>query len=70
MIFKVFYQPTKTEIPLRENTSSLFLEADSIIEAREKLASTPYNIEYIEEVSPAQLADEKENNPDFEIMEF
>lgn len=70
MIFKVLYQPTKVQTPLRENTLSLYLEADSLIEAREKLASTPYNIEYIEEVSPAQLADEQENNPDFEIQEL
>ncbi len=29
MVFKVYYQPTKKINPRRENTESLYLEADS-----------------------------------------
>ena len=49
----------------------MFLEAESIIEAREKLANnTPYNIELVQEISGAHLEYEQENNPDFKIVEF
>ena len=34
MIFKVYYQPSKKINPRRENTLSLYLEADSEPEAR------------------------------------
>lgn len=71
MIFKATYQETKTQVPLRENTKSLYIEADSLAEARAKFdANTPYNIEYLQELTPAHLADEQEHNPDFKIMEF
>lgn len=71
MIFKVIYQESKLQIPNREKTQSLFLEADSIIEAREKLANnTPYNIELVHEISGAHLEYERENNPDFNVVEY
>ena len=71
MIFKVIYQESKNQIPNREKTQSMFLEAESIIEAREKLANnTPYTIELVQEISGAHLEYEQENNPDFKIVEF
>ncbi|MGO4929069.1 DNA-directed RNA polymerase subunit epsilon [Fundicoccus sp. Sow4_D5] len=71
MIFKVIYQESKLQIPNREKTKSMFLEADSLIEAREKLANnTPYNIELVQEVSGAHLEYERENNPDFNVVEY
>lgn len=71
MIYKATYQETKAQVPLRENTKSLYIEADNIVEARAKFdAHTPYNIEYLQELSEAHLADERESNPDFKIMEF
>lgn len=71
MIFKVIYQESKNQIPNREKTQSMFLQAESIIEAREKLANnTPYNIELVQEISGAHLEYEQENNPDFKIVEF
>lgn len=70
MIFKATYQETKTQVPLRENTKALFIEANSKEEARAKLANTPYNIEYLQELSDAHLEYERENNPDFKIVEF
>lgn len=47
MIYKVFYQPTKDEIPVRENTDVLYLEAESEKEVRMLLKDRPYNIEFI-----------------------
>lgn len=71
MIFKVIYQESKLQIPNREKTKAMFLEADSLIEAREKLANnTPYNIELVQEVSGAHLEYERENNPDFNVVEY
>lgn len=71
MIFKVTYQDNQIQIPTRENTKSLYISADNKVEAREKLAKhTPYNIEFLQEISGAHLEYEQENNPDFEILEF
>lgn len=71
MIFKVIYQESKLQIPNREKTQAMFLEADSLIEAREKLANnTPYNIELVQEISGAHLEYERENNPDFKVVEY
>ncbi|MBD3948622.1 DUF1447 family protein [Tuanshanicoccus lijuaniae] len=71
MIFKATYQETKTQVPLRENTKSLYIKADSKVEAREKFdQNTPYSIEYLQEISEAHLEYEREHNPDFEILEF
>ncbi|MDE6376951.1 DNA-directed RNA polymerase subunit epsilon [uncultured Ligilactobacillus sp.] len=70
MIFKVYYQPTKKINPRRENTESLYLEADSEPEARVLVESnTKYNVEFIEELSDAALEYEKES-PAFKLTEF
>ena len=29
MIFKVYYQETKTQVPVRENTKTIFVEGES-----------------------------------------
>ena len=71
MIFKVMYQPNTTQVPTRENTRTLYLEAKDQIEARALIAEhTPYNVEYIQELSSAHLDYERENNPDFALTEF
>ena len=70
MVFKVYYQPTKKINPRRANTESLYLEADSEPEARVLVESnTEYNVEFIEELSDAALAYEKES-PAFKLTEF
>ena len=70
MIFKVYYQPTKKINPRRENTLSLYLEADSEPEARVLVESnTEYNVEFIEELSDADLAYENEDQA-FKLTEF
>lgn len=69
MIFKVFYQESKNEAPRREDTKSLYVEADNMSEVREYLSNnTPYMIEYITEISGEFLEYEKEHNPDFEVV--
>jgi DNA-dependent RNA polymerase auxiliary subunit epsilon len=48
MIYKVYYQENVLEVPVRENTKSLFVEADSERTVRKKLSNRGYNIEYIQ----------------------
>lgn len=70
MLFKVTYQPNKFDVPTRETTLSLYLEAESIIEVRKVLDKhTPYNIEFIQPLEGKHLEYEQ-NNPDFKITEF
>ncbi|OZM58418.1 hypothetical protein CIB95_02295 [Lottiidibacillus patelloidae] len=60
MIFKVLYQETLTEAPVREHTKCVYVEAESIREVREKLADRKYNIEHILEVTGEFLEYEKQ----------
>ncbi|MCZ0716710.1 DNA-directed RNA polymerase subunit epsilon [Aerococcus kribbianus] len=70
MIYKVTYQESKKEVPRREATHALYIDAESPIQVRELItAHTPYNIEYIQELDEAHLAYEQKN-PDFELTEF
>ena len=48
MIYKVYYQENKLEVPVRENTKSLYLEAVDVREVREQLQHRNYNIELIQ----------------------
>ncbi|EAE1598093.1 DNA-dependent RNA polymerase auxiliary subunit epsilon family protein [Listeria monocytogenes] len=68
MIFKVFYQETLTETPVREKTQSLYVEAESEVKVRQLLKEEPFHIEFVEKISDAHLAYEKEN-PDFALWE-
>ncbi|GAY74100.1 DNA-directed RNA polymerase subunit epsilon [Lentilactobacillus kosonis] len=70
MIFKVLYQPQENENPSRENTQSLYLEADTEVTARQLVQdNTNYNIEFIEPLTGKHLEYEQEN-PDFKLTEF
>ncbi|MFD2208681.1 DNA-dependent RNA polymerase subunit epsilon [Virgibacillus halophilus] len=69
MIFKVLYQESPTEVPVRERTKSLYVEADSDRDARKKLAARKLNIEYIHPLDEAQLAYEKRSE-DFKVEEL
>ncbi|MFB5660749.1 DNA-dependent RNA polymerase subunit epsilon [Alteribacillus sp. HJP-4] len=66
MIYKVFYQKNFMEVPVRENTDSILIEADSEKEVRRHLADKKYNIEFIQQVSDEQLAFEKQSE-DFKL---
>lgn len=70
MIFKVYYQEDNVRNPKREDTKSLFIEADTEVEARAQVAAnTDHNIEFIEPLEGKFLEYEKEN-PDFSLTEF
>lgn len=61
MIFKVFHQDSPDEVPVRERTNSLFIEAASIPEVRRKLEDRSCNIEYIHALGEAHLAYEQKS---------
>lgn len=69
MIFKVLYQESQTEVPVRERTKSMFIEADSDRAARQKLSERKLNIEYIHPLDEAQLAYEKRSE-NFKVEEL
>ncbi|MCL1630984.1 DNA-directed RNA polymerase subunit epsilon [Sporolactobacillus sp. CPB3-1] len=48
MIYKVLYQPSSDEVPVREQTEILYLEAGDVRDVRRKLADKPYNVEFIQ----------------------
>ena len=55
MIFKVYYQDSKAQVPVRENTKTIYVEADSPREVRQKLSSREYNIEFIQQLEGEHL---------------
>jgi DNA-dependent RNA polymerase auxiliary subunit epsilon len=61
MIFKVLYQDLQDEVPVRERTKSIYVEADTVREVREKLSDRNYNIEFIQALDPAHLTYEKQS---------
>lgn len=69
MIFKVYYQESKTQVPVRENTKSLYIEGESVRDVRRKLADTPYNIEFITPLEGASLEYEQQQE-DFKVLEI
>lgn len=69
MIFKVYFQESNKQVPVREKTKTLFIQADSERDVRKKLAAKPYNIEYVQSVQGAFLEYEQ-NNEDFNVLEI
>lgn len=69
MIYKVYYQENANEIPVRENTKSLYLEATSEREVRQKLQDRNYNIEFIQLLEGNYLAYEQAS-PNFILEEI
>ena len=68
MIYKVFYQETKTRRPRREQTKALYLDIDATDELEGRIKArklveekTAYNIEFIELLSDKHLEYEKES---------
>lgn len=76
MIYKVFYQETKTS-PRREQTRALYIEVDASNELQGRIMvrelveknRPEYNIEFIERLSENHLQYEKEH-AEFTITEF
>lgn len=70
MIYKVLYQKDKVVNPRRETTQTLYLDAASAVEARSLVeANTPYNIEFVQELS-GNFLDYEKQSPDFKLTEF
>ena len=69
MIFKVYYQETKTQVPVRENTKTIFVEGESIRDILKKLLDKPYNIEIVIPLEEAVLEYEKLNE-DYKVLEL
>jgi DNA-dependent RNA polymerase auxiliary subunit epsilon len=68
MIFKVYYQESITEVPVRENTKTLFIEGESVRDVRTKIADRGYNVESVQEVKGAYLSYEQQNE-DYKVLE-
>ncbi|QKS71581.1 DNA-dependent RNA polymerase auxiliary subunit epsilon family protein [Paenalkalicoccus suaedae] len=67
MIFKVFFQDTLTEVPVRERTNSIYVEANTIEEVRKSIKDRGYNIEFVTPLSESALAYEQDANEDFKV---
>jgi DNA-dependent RNA polymerase auxiliary subunit epsilon len=68
MIFKVYYQENIKEVPVRENTKTLFIEGESVRDVRTKIADRGYNVESVQEVKGAYLNYEQQN-VDYKVLE-
>lgn len=66
MIFKVYYQDSINEMPVREKTKVLFIEAESEREVRHYLKDRQLNIEYVQSLEGKYLEYEK-NSPNFSL---
>lgn len=60
MILKYFIKKKMTEVPVRENTKVLYLEATSEKDVRTKLNKFAYNIEFVQSVTGNHLEYEKQ----------
>ncbi|WP_338451897.1 DNA-dependent RNA polymerase subunit epsilon [Niallia oryzisoli] len=69
MIFKVFFQESKNQVPVRENTKSIYVEGESVRDIRRKLKDYPYNIELVTPIDGAFLEYEKQIE-DFKVLEI
>ncbi|MFD2043953.1 DNA-dependent RNA polymerase subunit epsilon [Ornithinibacillus salinisoli] len=61
MIYKVLYQESSYEVPVRERTKSLYIEAGSKKAVRRNLSDRNYNIEFIQELNESHLDYEKQD---------
>lgn len=69
MIYKVYYQESAVEAPVREKTQTIYVKAESVRDVRNKLKERPYNIEFVTLVEEAYL-DYEESNEDFTVLEL
>ncbi|EOD7713854.1 TPA: DNA-dependent RNA polymerase subunit epsilon [Staphylococcus aureus] len=66
-VFKVFYQHNRDEVIVRENTQSLYVEAQTEEQVRRYLKDRDFNIEFITKLEGAHLDYEKENSEHFNV---
>ncbi len=69
MIFKVYYQESNQEVPVREKTKTLFMKGESVRDVRAKIADRGINVEFVQEVKGAYL-DYEQQNEDFKVLEI
>ncbi|MFB9861484.1 RNA polymerase epsilon subunit [Salinicoccus siamensis] len=69
-VFKVFFQEQLDSRIIREETISRYFEAESESEVRTALKESRLNIEFVQELSPAHLEYEKNNNADFKVEDI
>ncbi len=62
----MYYQKTINEVPVREETNSLYIEAESEEDVRKKLADRQYNIEFVTPMSSDHLEYEQQHE-DFRV---
>ncbi|ANU27838.1 DNA-dependent RNA polymerase subunit epsilon [Planococcus versutus] len=66
MIFKVYYQENRFEVPVRENTKSLYVEAASEREVRHHLKNRDYNVELVQLLEGSHL-DYEQASQNYEV---
>lgn len=59
MIFKVYYHVNVHEVPVRENTLSLYVEAETEKEVRDQLKDRDLIIEYVQKLEGEHLTYEQ-----------
>ncbi|WP_040227897.1 DNA-dependent RNA polymerase subunit epsilon [Bhargavaea cecembensis] len=62
MIYKVYYQENMHEVPVRENTKTMYVEAESERQVRVGLRDRNINIEYIQMLEEGHLEYEKKSD--------
>jgi DNA-dependent RNA polymerase auxiliary subunit epsilon len=70
MIFKVYYQQDASQVAVRENTKTMYVEAESEREVRLAIKDEPFNVEYVQAVTGAYLEYEQAHNNDFKVLEL
>ncbi|ANZ33692.1 DNA-dependent RNA polymerase subunit epsilon [Staphylococcus carnosus] len=60
-IYKVFFQDDKSEVIVRENTHTIYVEGNSEEEVRKYLKNRDYNIEFITKLEGAHLEYEQQS---------
>ncbi|MCM3690041.1 DNA-dependent RNA polymerase subunit epsilon [Neobacillus niacini] len=69
MVFKVYFQERINEVPVREKTKVLYVEGESVLDVRKKIADRGYNVEFLQAVTGAYLEYEQQNE-DFKVLEI
>lgn len=69
MIFKIYFQESNKQVPVREKTQTIYVEGESERDVRLKLRNEQYNIEFVTALDGAYLEFEKQNE-DFKVLEI
>ncbi|MBM7703389.1 DNA-dependent RNA polymerase subunit epsilon [Metabacillus iocasae] len=69
MIFKVYFQEKANEVPVRENTKTVYVNGESERDVRLKLKDRGFNVEFVQAVKGAHLEYEQQSE-DFKVLEI